>query len=783
MPKELRRYQAEIVASIEAHGNTIVVLPTGAGKTLVAAEYFKRRIARGAAGAARPLLLFAVPARFLVRQQAAALREWLGPAAAVAEFMGGAAEPPRGSYQVLVATPSALLQAQDRGAVPAFNAFAALVFDEVHHVLRDHPYRAMAQRIDLLRADGLPTPAIVGLSASLTYAFRQSEADLAIRTLARDLSVRKMESRSPKKLAADGYTANGVTAEVCLPELVVEGVVPPEERGPLSHDLLGVFVRRIEAGTATATAMLLWRLTDAIEAAVAGDAAAVGFTSPRSSPQDSDRRPVAAWGKVAHDAVIRALNLGRASPAAARFQDLEHCYEALRLLIVSWEELPDAIYAFCDMHRVGSDAAAARWPPAVAAALAAFYAARPAALPRFDNLKAALLARHRPGFRGVLFTEQRVLAHVLRYYIMTTAELAVKFVPVVIHAETPATASLKVSKRQLQERMARFGDAAHPANLLVATSVAEEGMDVPAAHCVVRFDAVMTPVSFVQGRGRARQADSEYVVLSERGDRTAAQLARAETLQTRIVVDFVPDAERREAGRQEQGVREAKAAAVFAQRQLLGAMQCFKTFCQKVAVAPDEAYAAEAFPGVPAENGGFRCTLRYRSAARSVEASACAQGKKAAGTAAAEKIIAALQKDLERCVGPRSATTVGDPAAVAPSPAAVASGPPSGDDRAAAAIFAQQHVLGAAQCLNTFYQKAGVRGTERFTRALLSDGCEGFHCYLEYPHRSAEGLPPVAAHAAAATKRGAAVAAAEKMIWALQHAIATHAAMLGDIDF
>jgi len=57
------------------------------------------------------------------------------------------------------------------------------------------------------------------------------------------------------------------------------------------------------------------------------------------------------------------------------------------------------------------------------------------------------------------------------------------------------------------------------------------GMDIPAANCVIRFDAVTTPVSLVQSRGRARQADSSFVILSETEGRSVQSLERAEHAQ------------------------------------------------------------------------------------------------------------------------------------------------------------------------------------------------------------------------------------------------------------
>lgn len=55
-------------------------------------------------------------------------------------------------------------------------------------------------------------------------------------------------------------------------------------------------------------------------------------------------------------------------------------------------------------------------------------------------------------------------------------------------------------------------------NLLVATNVAEEGLDIQTCCLVVRFDLPETVASFIQSRGRARMQKSEYAFLVERGN-------------------------------------------------------------------------------------------------------------------------------------------------------------------------------------------------------------------------------------------------------------------------
>ncbi|KAF9614411.1 hypothetical protein IFM89_018556 [Coptis chinensis] len=53
-------------------------------------------------------------------------------------------------------------------------------------------------------------------------------------------------------------------------------------------------------------------------------------------------------------------------------------------------------------------------------------------------------------------------------------------------------------------------------NLLVATRVGEEGLDIQTCCLVIRFDLPETVASFIQSKGRARMSESEYVFLVNR---------------------------------------------------------------------------------------------------------------------------------------------------------------------------------------------------------------------------------------------------------------------------
>ncbi|KAF7839620.1 dicer-like protein 4 isoform X3 [Senna tora] len=56
-------------------------------------------------------------------------------------------------------------------------------------------------------------------------------------------------------------------------------------------------------------------------------------------------------------------------------------------------------------------------------------------------------------------------------------------------------------------------------NLLVATKVGEEGLDIQTCCLVIRFDLPETVASFIQSRGRARMPQSEYAFLVDSGNR------------------------------------------------------------------------------------------------------------------------------------------------------------------------------------------------------------------------------------------------------------------------
>ena len=75
-------------------------------------------------------------------------------------------------------------------------------------------------------------------------------------------------------------------------------------------------------------------------------------------------------------------------------------------------------------------------------------------------------------------------------------------------------------------------------NCLIATSVAEEGLDIPDCNLVIRFHLYTTVIQYIQSRGRARHANSRYIHMIEEHNQCHNQLVNDCIKDERILKDF-----------------------------------------------------------------------------------------------------------------------------------------------------------------------------------------------------------------------------------------------------
>ncbi|CAD6197049.1 unnamed protein product [Caenorhabditis auriculariae] len=170
---QLRSYQEELVQPALRGENTIVVAPTGAGKTEVAIYAAKNHIDRRSEQKLASRVVMIVPKIVLVLQQKERFQKYCKGKYLVDGFHGSESE--RGSERtrgvldahIVVMTPQILLnmlrnaRAKERLYIADISM---LIIDEVHKTTGSHAYAEVLEMIDVYKG---PKPQILGMTASL----------------------------------------------------------------------------------------------------------------------------------------------------------------------------------------------------------------------------------------------------------------------------------------------------------------------------------------------------------------------------------------------------------------------------------------------------------------------------------------------------------------------------------------------------------------------------------------------------------------------------------------
>ncbi|KAL1868756.1 hypothetical protein VTK73DRAFT_3508 [Phialemonium thermophilum] len=166
-------------------------------------------------------------------------------------------------------------------------------------------------------------------------------------------------------------------------------------------------------------------------------------------------------------------------------------------------------------------------------------------------------------------------------------------------------------------------------NCLFATSVAEEGLDVPDCNVVIRFDLPDTMIQHIQSRGRARHANSEYIHMVEEGNALHTrklELNAASEQALRRICEALPE-DRKLTGndfdmayflRKEKNQRQYTVPTTGARLNYRSSMTCLANFVASLPHPPEVALFPDYFV-IPAQEG-FQCevVLPVASPVRSV---------------------------------------------------------------------------------------------------------------------------------------------------------------------
>ena len=166
--------------------------------------------------------------------------------------------------------------------------------------------------------------------------------------------------------------------------------------------------------------------------------------------------------------------------------------------------------------------------------------------PKVEILLDLLTSEHSADVSGVIFVEQRATVFALAELLLQhrTTRSCYRTAPFVGMSnyckptvDMTDLADVKSQENTLEEF--KKGER----NLIVCTTVLEEGIDIPTCHLVVCFDRPKNLKSFVQRRGRARKEQSKYIIFLGDGD-TSAQPTKWQSLEETLKMAYEDDLRR-----------------------------------------------------------------------------------------------------------------------------------------------------------------------------------------------------------------------------------------------
>jgi len=462
---ELRRYQEAVIArAVEA--STLVVLPTGLGKTVIAAMVAAHRLM--AYPGSKVLLL--APTKPLVVQHMRTFKELLTAKEMCVLTGEDAPEKRRKSWdasRIVFATPQTIQNDMVRGI--SVKDVSLIIFDEAHRAVGDYSYVTIAQQY--LKA--ARNPMTLGLTAS------PSSEKQKVHEICSNLGIKYVEAKSDSDADVKPYIqsvrVNWVRVDL------------PEKFTQVQKLMQAVLKEQLQAlkklgylGTADQT-RINKRVLLEIQHKVRGEITAGGEAFTAASV-------VAAAIKVNHG--IELLETQGIAALDEYFDRMRTQQSKAVGFLMKDLALQKAIHLVRQMRKDGIEH------------------------PKIDEL-VRIVSKYK-GRKVLVFTQYRDSVDMIIRRLNEADILTHEFIGQASHGLKDGMSQ----KRQI-EVLDKFRDGAYTA--LIATSVAEEGLDIPKVDAVVFYEPVPSEIRTIQRRGRTGRSEAgEVYVLIARGTRDEA---------------------------------------------------------------------------------------------------------------------------------------------------------------------------------------------------------------------------------------------------------------------
>ncbi|NXI91425.1 DDX58 helicase, partial [Psophia crepitans] len=173
-PKKARSYQIELAQPAINGKNTLICAPTGSGKTLVALMICEHHF-QNMPAAQRAKVVFLATKVPVYQQQTTVFKQHFERSGYTVQGISGetvanvSVEKVIEDSDIIVLTPQILVNSIEEGILGSLSIFTLMIFDECHNTTGNHPYNVLMTRYLEQKFDSSATqlPQIVGLTASV----------------------------------------------------------------------------------------------------------------------------------------------------------------------------------------------------------------------------------------------------------------------------------------------------------------------------------------------------------------------------------------------------------------------------------------------------------------------------------------------------------------------------------------------------------------------------------------------------------------------------------------
>ncbi|WKY07596.1 hypothetical protein Q1695_007227 [Nippostrongylus brasiliensis] len=533
-PIILRDYQKELAEKALDGMNTIIAAPTGSGKTIVAVHIIKNHLEKCRSNGRNGKVLFMTPSTVILDQQSERIRTYLGYRYQIFAVQGSDNVPLReiiSVKDVIVTTPQCIVNLlnpnsptdgiEDIVRQPFdITTFTMMVFDECHNAVKNSPYSVLMRHYHRLRFSkrikpGSSLPQIVGMTASLGVGKGSNESDAVAHVLklcailnCKHISTVTRNLGELKQFSAD------VCDEIRFCDDANDSQRTQFLR--LICDLMNIFEKHfndIYVKYAIPSSKPTQRVVES-NFPLEERPVCRTYTSFSSAPGEKSSQSYLNWV---------SNHLRRIVPETVFSDDVAKTLatEALEIL----EDLYRSIEMYQDFSSMESLKFLQSRMDERNSSLTAFsrrywteYSEQLSKCQSSENILIAevvkqLLDNSSMDFRAIIFIRTRRGAVALSNLLNSHPDLVAANLQVECIAGLAKGSCETSTKRRQLEKLERFREG--KTRVLVATSVADEGLDVAKCNLVIKYNYATNEIAHVQRRGRGRSEKSRSILITQ----------------------------------------------------------------------------------------------------------------------------------------------------------------------------------------------------------------------------------------------------------------------------